>query len=87
MLTIVDERRRLRLADDHLRVAVYLVTGQEDRLARYRAAGLDTQLAGELLLAMQAILRNLVVNHRLLCDAIRDDHRALLRLSAAGDPG
>jgi hypothetical protein len=64
MLIRVDERSHLRAADDHLRLAVFLLSAQEDRIARERAAGLDTQLSGELLFIMQAILRSFIVTVR-----------------------
>ncbi|MGF6288282.1 hypothetical protein OKW50_003477 [Paraburkholderia youngii] len=64
MPSLVDEHSHLRAADDRLRTAVHLISAQEDRLARYRAACLDTQLSEELLFTMHAILRSFIA-HRL----------------------
>ena len=69
----VDDRShlsQLHVADDHLRMAVYLISAQEDRLGRYRAAGLDTQFPEALLATMQAILRSFIGHRQMICDAL-----------------
>jgi hypothetical protein len=82
MLTRVDEQSHLRAADDHLRLAVFLLSAQEDRIARERAAGLDTPLSGELLFNMQAILRSFIAHRQAILDALDDERRSLSK--AAG---
>ncbi|RKU01167.1 hypothetical protein C7H84_22585 [Burkholderia sp. Nafp2/4-1b] len=70
MRTLVDEHAHLRAADDHLRIALRLVSAQEDRVARGRAAGLDTELSEELLCTMRAILQSLIAHRNAICRAI-----------------
>jgi hypothetical protein len=55
-------------------LAVFLLSAQEDRVARERAAGLDTALSAELLFTMQAILRSFLVHRQAIFDAL-DDQR------------
>ncbi|MEK6289846.1 MAG: hypothetical protein V4793_00425 [Paraburkholderia tropica] len=78
MPSLVDEHSHLRAADDHLRTAVYLISAQEDRLARYRAARLDTRLPEELLFTMHAILRSFIAHRHAICDAIELESRSYL---------
>ncbi|MBB5511001.1 hypothetical protein [Paraburkholderia atlantica] len=70
MPTLVDELSHLRAADDHLRTAVYLISAQENLLARYRAARLDTRVPEQLLSTMQAILRSFIAHRLAICEAI-----------------
>ncbi|WP_174904778.1 hypothetical protein [Burkholderia latens] len=76
MRTLVDEHAHLRIADDHLRIAVRIVSAQEDRVARGRAAGLDTQLSEELLCTMCAVLRSFVAHRNAICRAIEIDSQS-----------
>ena len=76
MAALLDENSHLRAADAHLRTAVYLISAQEDRLARYRAAGLDTELPGELLLTMHAILRTFIAHRHAIQEAIEAERRS-----------
>jgi hypothetical protein len=87
MLTIADELSHLRQADDHLRTAIYLISAQEDRLARYRAAGLDTRLSEELLLTMQEVFRSFLVHRQAICDAIQFKRRSLCSTRQARPTG
>jgi predicted nucleic acid-binding protein len=75
----VDEQSHLRAADDHLRLVVFLLSAQEDRIARERAAGLDTRLSGELLVTMQAIFRRFIAHHQAILDALDNERRSLLK--------
>ncbi|WP_198398895.1 hypothetical protein [Burkholderia pseudomallei] len=86
MPTLIDEHSHLRLANDHLRTAVYLIAAQEDRLARYCASGLDTRLPEELLFTMQAILRNFIAHRQAICDAIELGRRSLCPTMQMGVP-
>ena len=86
MLTIVEELSHLRAADDHLRTALYLVSAQEDRLARLRAAGLDIRQSEQLLLVMQAIFRSFLAHRRAICDAIGVCSVTQLRPPRSGIP-
>ena len=70
MLNPNGETSLVSAADNHLRAAVYLVSAQENRLARCRAAGLDTLRAEQLLIAMHAALRNLISHRQVIRDAL-----------------
>lgn len=81
MPTPVDEQAHLRAADDRLRLAVFLLSAQEERIAQEMVAGLNTQLSGELFLTMQSILRSFIAHRQAILNAIDDDQRALQSLS------
>ncbi|MCW3640458.1 hypothetical protein [Burkholderia cenocepacia] len=78
MLTLADELAHLRSADDHLRNAVYLISVQQDRVKRQRAAGLETALSEGLLSLMNATLRNFIQHRVAICEAIKIARRAAL---------
>ncbi|RQS63551.1 hypothetical protein DID96_29585 [Burkholderia sp. Bp8963] len=79
MFTPADEHSHLHAANDHLRVAVYLISAQEDRIARHRAAGLDTQLAEDLLSTMHAILRSFILHRLIIGKTVEREHGLLCR--------
>ncbi|WP_104013513.1 hypothetical protein [Burkholderia anthinoferrum] len=70
-MPMLDEYSHLRAADEHLRIAVRLISAQEDRVTRGKAAGLDTELSEELLCTMCGILRSFVAHRNAICRAIQ----------------
>lgn len=71
MLTLADEEAHLRRANDHLRNALYLISVQQDRVERQRAAGLDTTVSDALLSLMNETLRNFIEHRLAICEAVK----------------
>lgn len=80
MLTFVDEEAHLRIANNHLRNAVYLVAVQQDRVERQRAAGLNTVVSDALLSLMNATLRNFIQHRQAICKALETARQQHLRV-------
>jgi hypothetical protein len=70
MLTFSEEQAHLRLANKHLRTAVYLVAVQESRVADDSAAGLDTSVSRRLLTSMHETLRLFVAHRQMILKEI-----------------